>query len=569
MSPKPSGSADSAGSAGARSGQPATPPGCEGCSGTSGFIMILLGMLTVMIILDMRIRIALAQLIGTVLQPTIGFDLNMDGVGDYPVLTLICAGMITVVISTLIRHYFMDWVEMARMQKRMSAFNKELREARMKGDTLKEKKMREMQSQMMGAQSSQTMNQMKPMVFTMIIAIAIFTWMWMMFIPKLDPRTVSLPWNAYWALEERPYLFPNWILIYSLFSIPFGQLLQRTLKYANFKRELTAVESDREKRTKIALEAAEELIGTVSETGASMTDARRYYRRAEEAFGDGRYDRAVDLAREAEDYAEKAKRKHKDAVDRIASAQRVVDNIEADMGSIAKARTHIEHAENALGRFDYDTVLEETRSAKRTARGLQEEQSSVESKYDSLADLISSSKKEGVPVAGARERLKRAQETIAAGEFDTAMDELRALESTLSKRQTLRRKAVRARDDAGEALENAHALNIDLHSPQQFFDRGERALDDGEYTAAATFFDQAIDTLEVAKKQYNEAEEAISFAKLVLANARDFGATVRTAEAYLDKAERAFDGGHYRQAEEYAAQAKSAAEASKEEARKS
>jgi hypothetical protein len=56
---------------------------------------------------------------------------------------------------------------------------------------------------------------------------------------------VSVPWERAWCANinvQAPIpllnLFPRWIALYSLFSIPFGQLVQRVLKARDLRQEL-------------------------------------------------------------------------------------------------------------------------------------------------------------------------------------------------------------------------------------------------------------------------------------------------------------------------------------------
>ena len=38
-------------------------------------------------------------------------------------------------------------------------------------------------------------------------------------------------------------LLPNWVLLYSLMTLPFGQVLQRLLKLFSFSKKLRALEA--------------------------------------------------------------------------------------------------------------------------------------------------------------------------------------------------------------------------------------------------------------------------------------------------------------------------------------
>jgi uncharacterized membrane protein (DUF106 family) len=184
---------------------------------------------------DNNLRMATAEMVGWILDPLIGFN------GTYPILTLLCAGIIMTGISTLLRHFNTDWVETARSQKIMGVFNKELRKAQMNQNANKIKKLKEIQPEMMQKQMKTSKSQMKLMPVTMLIVIPIFAWIGWYFIPGLSSKIISVPWAFNVSLTSVTVLW-HWILLYSMFSIPFQQVLQGCLKLFTFKRKLDALE---------------------------------------------------------------------------------------------------------------------------------------------------------------------------------------------------------------------------------------------------------------------------------------------------------------------------------------
>ena len=102
-------------------------------------------------------------------------------------------------------------------------------EARQSGNEAKMKKLFAMQPQIMLLQSEMMSNQMKPMAFTMIIAIPIIMWL-RIFVNGLDLQVISLPWEPNYSLDDDLWILPHWILVYSGLSLPFGQIIMRILK---------------------------------------------------------------------------------------------------------------------------------------------------------------------------------------------------------------------------------------------------------------------------------------------------------------------------------------------------
>lgn len=198
-------------------------------------LMMMIMFMMILFLFNQPVRMAIGGALGTVLYPVIGFG------GSFPIITLMAAGMMMIVFTTIIRHFFVDWVEMARNQRIVSAFNKELRKARLENNMYKIKKLTEMQKDIMAKSLSSTQTQIKLMPITMLIIIPIFAWIWVFVSESIPSSTFSVPW----ALDGdllRHNILPNWILVYSLMTLPFGQVVSRILKFFSFRKRLREME---------------------------------------------------------------------------------------------------------------------------------------------------------------------------------------------------------------------------------------------------------------------------------------------------------------------------------------
>lgn len=197
--------------------------------------------LVVLILFNETLRNWTGDAAGFVLQPVIGFRYA------YPLLTILLASVVLVIATTAIRHFMVDWVNMARVQEAMRSFQKEFMEARKANNSYKIKKLTDAQPEVMQLQAEMSTEQMKPMAFTMLIVVPIFAWLGT-FVAALvvnGNHVVAVPWDAHWELdmltappENKWYLLgflPRWIVLYSLFGIPFGQLAQKVLKLYEYR----------------------------------------------------------------------------------------------------------------------------------------------------------------------------------------------------------------------------------------------------------------------------------------------------------------------------------------------
>ena len=195
--------------------EPVQPPAMGG--------MLLTMLFMFYIILNPELRDGMGALAGSILEPRISFD------HQYPAVTFLLAGVTMISLTTIIRHILIDWEAMAETQNKMNAYNKEMGEARKSGNEARMRKLMAMQPQIMVLQSEMMSNQMRPMMFTMLIAIPIIMWL-RIFVEGMDHPVLSLPWEGNYDLNDNLWFLPHWILVYSALSLPFGQILMRGLK---------------------------------------------------------------------------------------------------------------------------------------------------------------------------------------------------------------------------------------------------------------------------------------------------------------------------------------------------
>ena len=195
--------------------------------------MLLTMLFMVYILINPEMRVGMGDLAATILEPKIGFE------HEWPVLTFLFAGVLMISLTTIIRHILIDWEKVAEIQTKMAAYNKELSEARRSGNNPRLNKLMTMQPQVMVLQSEMMSNQMRPMMFTMLIAMPIIFWLCFgenNFVDRMDLKVMSLPWEPNYSLTDSLWILPHSILIYSALSLPFGQILMRLLKLSSLNK---------------------------------------------------------------------------------------------------------------------------------------------------------------------------------------------------------------------------------------------------------------------------------------------------------------------------------------------
>ena len=209
-------------------------------------IGMMLTLVIMMIVMSFRSQIGQAL---DVVFRYIAFD------GKYPVLTLIIAGLVMITVSTVIRSLMSDPIQMARNQQMQSDFNKEFRQARIENNLFKMKKLQEQQPKMMAMSMEASTQQMKVMPITMLFIIPVYAWVWYFLVPEgtyfngdlVSNLIVNMPWGTLDLNTMLMGFFPAWIIIYTMVSLPIGQIENRLIRFILLKKRLNVLDREVQK----------------------------------------------------------------------------------------------------------------------------------------------------------------------------------------------------------------------------------------------------------------------------------------------------------------------------------
>ncbi len=126
------------------------------------------------------------------------------------------------------------------MNAALASLRKEQMEAFRKQNTGRVEKLRGKQSEIMVEYQDVQLTPLKLMASTMFFFVVVFSWLRFFVDDTLSSQGrlfFAVPWS-FTAYFPAVYLFPSWILLYSLLAIPFGQVVQRLLKYITFRKRL-------------------------------------------------------------------------------------------------------------------------------------------------------------------------------------------------------------------------------------------------------------------------------------------------------------------------------------------
>ncbi len=199
----------------------------------------MMGMMFVLVIMMvvMTFREAIGQALNVVFQ-------FIDFGGKWPVLTLVIAGVIMITLSTVIRGLISDPISQAKTQQEQSAFNAELRQARQENNLFKLKKLTEQQPEMMAKSMKTSTDQMKIMPVSMIVILPVYAWIYYFVTNSVDSADllINMPWGVLNLTDAAMGFMPYWIVIYTMISLPIGQLENRFVRYYLLKKRLSELD---------------------------------------------------------------------------------------------------------------------------------------------------------------------------------------------------------------------------------------------------------------------------------------------------------------------------------------
>jgi uncharacterized membrane protein (DUF106 family) len=198
-------------------------------------IYIFLGVLSLFLMFDQTMRMTCGLFMGIALEPVIGFG------GAYPHYTFLIAGVMTGVMSITIRQLTIDPIKVAETQNTMRWVNQYRMDAIKTKSQTRIKKAQELQMKYAEANFGMMKQNLKAMALTMAVILSIFAWLYMFLSYSVKYPIVSVPWSTDVHLLGST-LLPNWVLLYSLVTLPVTQAYQKVLKYLYFSKKASEEE---------------------------------------------------------------------------------------------------------------------------------------------------------------------------------------------------------------------------------------------------------------------------------------------------------------------------------------
>jgi uncharacterized membrane protein (DUF106 family) len=528
------------------------------CAGPTGFIYVMVAMFVALIIFDPALSEAVIIPIGWLMEP-ITFD------DQFPLLTIILSGVILVVITSIIRHKLTDWFEMAKIQKLQSAFNKELRDATLSGNTIKTKKLKEMQPEIMAHNTKLMFGNFKVMIFTMLIAILIWRWLFF-YLEDMAISTISLPWEYHWPMNDPvPFcysdFFRNWIAVYFVISIPVGQMFVSMFKVMEFSKDIKGAEQAREDSLEDRLEELEDNIRSAERDGITTGQVRNLKIKVQLAIDESNFNLAETHLKDAESILDQNITNHKRTMEVISTTKVMLDSAAQKGVNVSPIQLTLTQAESAMARHDYTKAIYHAKQCQQKLRIAKDKYGEAEEALKDVKDTIAHTPDSVKKIM--TKRMTEAEEAMSSQDYDHVMESVKKLKGEADTTQRQYEMAQEQLEQAKKLRDTLRKLSINVMKIEDDLRHAEDKFNLAEYDKSLDLARDVTDELEKLKKLYKDASESVSFAKLVVTNARSFGANVIKAEGLLSEAEMALTSHDYNKALSKSTTAKTLAEDAK------
>jgi uncharacterized membrane protein (DUF106 family) len=212
------------------------PPPISPWKSLERFILIFLGLLGIYMLFDTSARNGVAVAMGDFFAPTFGFG------GQHVLLTMFLTGVVEMAITAVAYHFTTDWVEAARVQKHNQAIRPLYTRALRSGKKDRIEALKPHMTELQNRQTHVTFAQLKGMVVTWVLIIAIYTWMGLF----ISASTTNPYVNLFGARVDLLSSFgplPIWFAIFSLYTLPLNLIFRRYLKHVALSRRLGDLKS--------------------------------------------------------------------------------------------------------------------------------------------------------------------------------------------------------------------------------------------------------------------------------------------------------------------------------------
>jgi len=541
------------------------------CKGPSGIIFIFLAVLLVFIMFEPSLGESIISMVDLVLMPALGFDFQ------YPILTLLFTGLIMIIFSTVARHFMIDWKGMAKNQKLMSSYQKEVKQAQKDNNEAKVKKLQDMNPEILKLQQKQMMMQMKPMVVTMFAAIILFRWLYF-FIGRLPHDSVSLPWLETFYLQKKAFsaLFemccfwgggasaggiPYWIGLYVLVSVPIGQVLMRGLKLWDFRRDLKKIHSQRLEDVQARLSKTQILVKDAGKKGvetarykATLTQAKAYMDKEE--FG-----KANEYIDKVEDGIEETTEAHERTTEAIEEIKSQYDSLTKKGMVSPKVEGYIQQARDRMKKQDYKEAIGLVKLAEDEIKNVRKDHGSAEGIIDQIKAFLYDYKE--CDDSTCEEMLKEMQKDFKHSRYEDISHKAKLIKKEAKRLDKEYKEAKKFIEHASKRVSKAKEQDLRSSGAERELDSAEKEFFKKRYQHAIAHAEKALDMATEVLDEAKVAEDELSLAKLVISNAESFGADVERARMSLVTAERYFEDNVWHKAIDMAREAKDMAEKEK------
>ena len=209
------------------------------------FLYVFLGLLGLWMLIDTSARNSIACGLGMVntkicpagTQPwglywLIGFSSN------YLLFTMLLAGAIEMLITSVAYNYTTDWIKAAKVQKWSAAFRKVQMAAIRSGKKDRIAALKPNQERLTRLSGEVSIAQFKGMAITYFLLILIYTWVGLAIGgANAVQQTVNLGGSAINLTSNVGSLpIPWWFVIFSLYTVPFSLVFRRILKHVWLRR---------------------------------------------------------------------------------------------------------------------------------------------------------------------------------------------------------------------------------------------------------------------------------------------------------------------------------------------
>jgi hypothetical protein len=318
---------------------------------------------------------------------------------------------------------------------------------------------------------------------------------------------------------------------------------------------------DKTRDLKIQISDLETRITAEQNAGIQTDRARELLSSVRQDLDNKQYSSATKLLSEADEYLDRKAQSNKRITSLIAEAEKMIKTADNKGVNVVEATKSLDFSRKAMKRSDDTSAIYYAKQSQRQVKESKKQHKEAEVSLSNIKAYMYDLR--DIDTQEADKIFKSAELAMVNKEYTDVLKYSKATKQKAEEISNLFKDADVAIKKVKTEVDNIKHLELDIPQAIELYNKANQTFSNHKYVESIELANQSIDLINAERGKFQNAQESVSFAKLVTSNAISFGASIPDAEKYVADAELALSQKNYDKAIDLATKAKDIAESAK------